>query len=78
MLDDENPVAAALRVMFQGLNSPGQLNKWTANAGDPCGENWKGVKCSGSKVTEIDISNLGLSGGNLGYQLTSLTSLKNL
>ncbi|GJZ38756.1 STRUBBELIG-receptor family 7-like protein isoform X2 [Tanacetum coccineum] len=25
----------------------------------------------------LDISNLGLSGGNLGYQLTSLTSLKN-
>ncbi|GJU21762.1 STRUBBELIG-receptor family 7-like protein isoform X2 [Tanacetum coccineum] len=75
--DTDPSDAAALRVMFQGLNSPGQLNKWTANGGDPCGENWKGVKCSGSKVTEIDISNLGLSGGNLGYQLTSLTSLKN-
>ncbi|PWA86190.1 STRUBBELIG-receptor family 6 [Artemisia annua] len=75
--DTDPSDAAALRVMFQSLNSPGQLNKWTANGGDPCGENWKGVKCSGSKVTEIDISNLGISGGNLGYQLTSLTSLKN-
>ncbi|GKE53356.1 STRUBBELIG-receptor family 7-like protein isoform X2, partial [Tanacetum coccineum] len=35
------------------------------------------VMFQGSKVIEIDISNLGLSGGNLGYQLTSLTSLKN-
>ncbi|KAL4584512.1 hypothetical protein LXL04_009115 [Taraxacum kok-saghyz] len=66
--------ASALRVMYQSLNSPGQLTKWTANGGDPCGENWKGVTCSGSRVTEINIPSLGLS-GNLGYQLTSLTSL---
>ncbi|XP_023766750.1 protein STRUBBELIG-RECEPTOR FAMILY 7 [Lactuca sativa] len=66
--------ASALRVMYQSLNSPGQLTKWTANGGDPCGDHWKGVTCSGSRVTEIDLSGLGLSGG-IGYQLTSLTSL---
>ncbi|KAI3521283.1 hypothetical protein L1887_10744 [Cichorium endivia] len=68
--------ASALRVLYQSLNSPGQLTKWTSNGGDPCGENWSGVTCSGSRVTEIKISGLGLS-GNLGYQLTSLTSLTN-
>ncbi|XP_052183369.1 protein STRUBBELIG-RECEPTOR FAMILY 7 [Diospyros lotus] len=66
--------AAALRVMFQSLNSPGQLSKWTANGGDPCGESWKGITCSGSRVTEIKISGLQLT-GSLGYQLTSLTAV---
>ncbi|XP_071712176.1 protein STRUBBELIG-RECEPTOR FAMILY 6-like [Rutidosis leptorrhynchoides] len=75
--DTDPSDAAALRVMYQGLNSPGQLTKWSSNAGDPCGENWKGVKCSGSRVTEINLPSLGLS-GNIGYQLTSLTSLTTL
>nr|XP_043615287.1 protein STRUBBELIG-RECEPTOR FAMILY 7-like [Erigeron canadensis] len=74
--DTDPSDASALRVMYQGLNSPGQLTKWTSNGGDPCRDNWKGVKCSGSRVTEINLSGLGLS-GNLGYQLTSLTSLTN-
>ncbi|KAD4889441.1 hypothetical protein R6Q59_037201 [Mikania micrantha] len=74
--DTDQSHASALRIMYQGLNSPGQLTKWTSNGGDPCGDNWKGVKCSGSRVTEINLSGLGLS-GNLGYQLTSLTSLTN-
>ncbi|XP_024969192.1 protein STRUBBELIG-RECEPTOR FAMILY 7-like isoform X1 [Cynara cardunculus var. scolymus] len=51
---DTDPAdASALRVMYQSLNSPGQLTKWSSNAGDPCGENWKGVTCSGSRVTEM-------------------------
>ncbi|KAJ9568466.1 hypothetical protein OSB04_004432 [Centaurea solstitialis] len=76
---DTDPAQAdALRVMYQSLNSPGQLTKWSSNAGtDPCGENWKGITCSGSKVTEINLPSLGLS-GNIGYQLTSLTSLTTL
>ncbi|KAI7735825.1 hypothetical protein M8C21_017109, partial [Ambrosia artemisiifolia] len=73
--DTDPSHASALRVMYQSLNSPGQLTKWTSNdGGDPCGDNWRGVKCSASKVTQINLSGLGLS-GNLGYQLTSLTSL---
>lgn len=75
--DTDPSDAAALRVMYQSLNSPGQLTKWSSNAGDPCGDNWKGVKCSGSRVTEINLPSLGLS-GNIGYQLTSLTSLTTL
>ncbi|KAL2539071.1 Protein STRUBBELIG-RECEPTOR FAMILY 7 [Abeliophyllum distichum] len=66
--------ASALRVLYTALNSPQKLTKWSGSAGDPCGESWKGITCSGSKVTEIKISGLGLT-GNMGYQLTSLTSV---
>ncbi|CAL1376264.1 unnamed protein product [Linum trigynum] len=69
--------ASALRVMYSSLNSPGQLTQWSANGDDPCGQNWKGVTCSGSRVTEIKLSGLGLS-GTMGYQLDSLKSLKSL
>ncbi|MBA0623161.1 hypothetical protein Godav_008643 [Gossypium davidsonii] len=69
--------ASALGVMFSSLNSPQQLTGWTANNGDPCGQPWKGVTCSGQRVTEIKLSNLGLS-GSMGYSLQSLTSLKEL
>ncbi|MCO5583140.1 hypothetical protein L7F22_037048 [Adiantum nelumboides] len=66
--------AAALRTLYSSLNSPGQLTSWVASDGDPCGQSWLGVKCKGSSVTELSISNLGLS-GELGYQLSQLTSL---
>ncbi|XWS16091.1 hypothetical protein CRYUN_Cryun34aG0056000 [Craigia yunnanensis] len=68
---------SALGVMFSSLNSPQQLTGWTASNGDPCGQSWKGVTCSGQRVTEIKLSNLGLS-GSMGYSLQSLTSLKEL
>ncbi|CAH2080466.1 unnamed protein product [Thlaspi arvense] len=66
--------ASALSVMFTALNSPSQLTKWSANPGDPCVESWKGITCSGNRVTEIKLSGLGLS-GSLGYQLQSLTAV---
>ncbi|XP_039009225.1 protein STRUBBELIG-RECEPTOR FAMILY 6-like isoform X2 [Hibiscus syriacus] len=69
--------ASALGVMYSALNSPQQLTGWTASNGDPCGQSWKGVTCSNKRVTEIKLSNLGLS-GTLGYSLQSLTSLKEL
>ncbi|GMI73001.1 STRUBBELIG-receptor family 6 [Hibiscus trionum] len=69
--------ASALGLMFGSLNSPPQLTGWTANNGDPCGQSWKGVTCSDQRVTEIKLSNLGLS-GSIGYSLQSLTSLKEL
>ncbi|KAM3375167.1 protein STRUBBELIG-RECEPTOR FAMILY 6 isoform X1 [Capsicum galapagoense] len=75
--DTDSSDASALRVMYSSLNSPGQLTKWSSSDGDPCGESWKGITCSGNRVTEIQISGLGLS-GSMGYQLTSLTSLTNL
>ncbi|KAL9405865.1 hypothetical protein Peur_002837 [Populus x canadensis] len=69
--------ASALRVMFSSMNSPGQLTQWSANGDDPCGQNWKGIDCSSSRVTEIKLPGLGLS-GSLGYQLDSLTAVTNL
>ncbi|XP_019225344.1 PREDICTED: protein STRUBBELIG-RECEPTOR FAMILY 6-like isoform X2 [Nicotiana attenuata] len=67
----------ALRVMYSSLNSPAQLTNWnSSDSSDPCGESWKGITCSGNRVTEIQISGLGLS-GSMGYQLTSLTSVTN-
>ncbi|KAL0319507.1 UNVERIFIED_CONTAM: protein STRUBBELIG-RECEPTOR FAMILY 6 [Sesamum angustifolium] len=62
---DTDPTdASTLNIMYTSLNSPQQLTNWKPNGGDPCGESWKGVTCSGSKVTEIDISN-----NNLGNQI---------
>ncbi|XP_061340899.1 protein STRUBBELIG-RECEPTOR FAMILY 7 isoform X2 [Gastrolobium bilobum] len=68
--------AASLKVMFQSMNSPSQLN-WPANGDDPCGQSWKGITCSGNRVTEIKLPGLGLT-GSLGYQLQGLTSVTNL
>ncbi|XP_076890437.1 protein STRUBBELIG-RECEPTOR FAMILY 7-like [Bidens hawaiensis] len=74
--DTDPSDVSALNAMYQSLNYPGQLTKWTSTGGDPCAENWKGITCSGSRVTEINLPSLGLSGG-FGYQLQSLTSVTN-
>lgn len=68
------PDVSALNVMYSSMNSPSQLDGWKSSGGDPCGDSWKGIKCSGSSITEIDLSGLGLS-GSMGYQLASLTSV---
>ncbi|OAY66718.1 Protein STRUBBELIG-RECEPTOR FAMILY 7 [Ananas comosus] len=65
---------SALNVLFTSLNSPSQLNGWTANNGDPCGQPWQGITCSGSAVTAIKLSGLGLS-GTLGYNIMNMNSL---
>ncbi|XP_034695931.1 protein STRUBBELIG-RECEPTOR FAMILY 5-like isoform X1 [Vitis riparia] len=70
------PDVSALNVMYNSLNSPSQLTGWKSSGGDPCGESWKGIKCSGSSITEIKLSGLGLT-GSMGYQLSSLTSVTN-
>ncbi|MBA0807437.1 hypothetical protein Gohar_023242 [Gossypium harknessii] len=67
----------ALNVMFKSLKAPSQLSGWRVSGGDPCSDSWQGVKCSGSRVTEISLSNYGLN-GELGYQLSNLTSLTSL
>ncbi|XP_031090763.1 protein STRUBBELIG-RECEPTOR FAMILY 7-like [Ipomoea triloba] len=72
---DTDPTdASVLRGLFSSLNSPQQLTKWTANGGDPCVESWKGVSCSGNRVTEIQISGLALT-GSMGFQLDQLKSV---
>ncbi|XP_066399933.1 protein STRUBBELIG-RECEPTOR FAMILY 5-like isoform X2 [Miscanthus floridulus] len=67
---------AALNVMFDSMNKPSQLSGWKSSGGDPCDDDdeWKGIECSGSSVTEINLSGLGLS-GSLGYQLSGLKSV---
>ncbi|XP_010273793.1 PREDICTED: protein STRUBBELIG-RECEPTOR FAMILY 6 [Nelumbo nucifera] len=69
--------ASALRIMYSSLNSAAQLTGWSSAGGDPCGNSWKGITCSGQAVTEIKLSGLGLT-GSMGYQLSSLTSLTTL
>ncbi|CAN6928165.1 hypothetical protein Bca4012_098336 [Brassica carinata] len=68
---------SALNTLFSSMHSPAQLTQWTASAGDPCGQNWRGVTCSRTRVTQIKISGLELS-GTLGYKLDSLTNLTEL
>lgn len=65
---------SSLNVMYTSLNSPSRLSGWKSSGGDPCGDSWEGIKCSGSSVTEINLSDLGLT-GSMGYQLSSLTSV---
>ncbi|KAF3451938.1 hypothetical protein FNV43_RR08034 [Rhamnella rubrinervis] len=64
----------ALKILYASMNNPSQLTQWSQNGDDPCQQSWKGVTCSGQRVTEIDISGLGLS-GTLGYQLEPFAAL---
>ncbi|XP_008783430.2 protein STRUBBELIG-RECEPTOR FAMILY 7 isoform X2 [Phoenix dactylifera] len=75
--DTKSDDVSALNVLYSSLNSPSQLTGWTSNAGDPCGQSWLGVTCSGQAVTTIKLSGLGLS-GSLGYQMSGMTSLTEL
>ncbi|PWA47013.1 leucine-rich repeat protein [Artemisia annua] len=71
---DQSDVSA-LNAMYQSLNSPPQLTKWTSTGGDPCADNWKGLTCSASRVTQIDISYNNL-GNQIPYSLPpNVTSL---
>uniref|UniRef100_A0A804LQ64 Protein kinase domain-containing protein n=1 Tax=Zea mays TaxID=4577 RepID=A0A804LQ64_MAIZE len=73
---DANDVTA-LNTLFTSMNSPGQLQGWKVSGGDPCGESWQGITCSGSSVTAIKLPNLGLS-GNLAYNMNTMDSLVEL
>ncbi|PIN13212.1 Serine/threonine protein kinase [Handroanthus impetiginosus] len=66
-----------LQDLYRSLNSPMQLQHWKSEGGDPCGEAWIGVQCSGSSIINLKLHGLGLT-GNLGYQLSNLRSLKHL
>jgi hypothetical protein len=44
---------SALNVMFTSLNSPSKLSGWKSRGGDPCGDSWEGIQCSGSSVTQM-------------------------
>lgn len=44
---------AALNVMYSSMKSPSLLTGWKSGGGDPCGDSWEGIECSGSSVTEM-------------------------
>ncbi|XP_066395290.1 protein STRUBBELIG-RECEPTOR FAMILY 7-like isoform X2 [Miscanthus floridulus] len=73
---DSNDVNA-LNVFYTTMNSPPQLTNWVSQNGDPCGQSWLGVTCSGSRVTAINLSGMRLN-GTLGYNMNQLTALVQL
>lgn len=66
---------AAINGLYIALGSP-TLPGWTGNGGDPCGELWQGVVCTGSAITGITMNaaNLGGQLGSLG-NFTSITTV---
>ncbi|TVU37911.1 hypothetical protein EJB05_11254 [Eragrostis curvula] len=73
---DSNDVDA-LHVFYTTMNSPPQLTNWVSQNGDPCGQSWLGITCSGSRVRTIKLSGMGLN-GTLGYNMNQLTALVEL
>ncbi|CAI0402870.1 unnamed protein product [Linum tenue] len=47
------PDVLALEDQYRALNNPPQLKRWRLDGGDPCGESWMGVSCSGSSVIRL-------------------------
>ncbi|KAK8707487.1 hypothetical protein V6N13_058547 [Hibiscus sabdariffa] len=61
----------------KGLDNS-ELLKWPENGDDPCGPpSWPHVFCSGDRVTQIQVQNLGLK-GPLPQNFNQLTKLSNL
>jgi hypothetical protein len=48
--DTSSDDVTALNTFYTSLNSPSQLTNWVAQNGDPCGQSWLGITCSGSRV----------------------------
>ncbi|KAJ6698436.1 hypothetical protein OIU79_011865 [Salix purpurea] len=67
---------AILQAFRGGLENP-ELLEWPANGDDPCGQSWKHVFCSGSRVTQIQVQNMSLK-GVLPQKLNQLTKLQRL
>nr|VDC85481.1 unnamed protein product [Brassica oleracea] len=74
-----NPLeVSALEDLHKSLNNPQQLRGWRfEGGGDPCGELWIGVYCSGSSIVALQLRGLSLL-GSLGNNLHRLHSLKNM
>ncbi|KAL5575000.1 hypothetical protein UlMin_016699 [Ulmus minor] len=66
-----------LKDFREGLENP-ELLKWPSDGDeDPCGSPWPHVFCSGNRVTQIQVQNLGLE-GTLPQNLNQLSKLYNL
>lgn len=75
--DTNSDDVTALNTFYTALNSPSQLTNWVPQNGDPCGQSWLGVTCSGSRVITIKVPDMGLN-GTLGYNMNLLTELSEL
>ncbi|TKV95693.1 hypothetical protein SEVIR_9G379100v4 [Setaria viridis] len=75
--DTNSDDVTALSTFYTALNSPSQLTNWVPQNGDPCGQSWLGVTCSGSRVITIKVPGMGLN-GTLGYNMNLLTELSEL
>ncbi|TXG58140.1 hypothetical protein EZV62_015969 [Acer yangbiense] len=66
-----------LNQLRKNLENP-ELLQWPTNGGDPCGTpGWKHVFCKNSRVTQIQVQNVGLK-GPLPANLNKLSMLENL
>ncbi|KAG6639717.1 protein STRUBBELIG-RECEPTOR FAMILY 3-like isoform X1 [Carya illinoinensis] len=63
----------AINSLYVSLGYPPLLG-WLLVGGDPCGDNWEGVQCVFSNVTELRLSGLNL-GGELGDNLGDFGSI---
>ncbi|XP_042481180.1 receptor protein kinase TMK1-like [Macadamia integrifolia] len=60
----------------KGLSNP-ELLKWPSGGDDPCGSKWPHVFCSGNRITQIQVADLGLI-GTLPSNFNQLKMLDNL
>ncbi|KAM1735603.1 hypothetical protein ACFX12_014057 [Malus domestica] len=67
---------AILNQLRKNLQNP-ELLEWPENGDDPCGASWPHVFCAGSRVSQIQVQNLGLK-GPLPQNLNQLTELSNI
>ncbi|KAF9664873.1 hypothetical protein SADUNF_Sadunf16G0063300 [Salix dunnii] len=65
-----------LKAFREGLENPGLL-EWPTDGDDLCGQSWKHVFCSGSRVSQIQVQNMSLK-GTLPHNLNALTKLQRL
>ncbi|KAG8079720.1 hypothetical protein GUJ93_ZPchr0007g3946 [Zizania palustris] len=75
--DTDSDDVTALNVFYTSMNSPPKLTNWVSQNGDPCEQSWLGITCSGSRVTTIKLSGMGLN-GTLGYNMNLLTAVVEL
>ncbi|KAL0784047.1 hypothetical protein Bca101_000292 [Brassica carinata] len=74
-----NPLeVSALEDLHKSLNNPQQLRGWRfEGGGDPCGELWIGVYCSGSSIVALNMAYNNLTQSLL-FSLPLMTSLRSL
>ncbi|KAK0590350.1 hypothetical protein LWI29_025689 [Acer saccharum] len=70
-----NPKDAAILTSLKDIIKDGLPPNWQGS--DPCGDQWEGIECSGSRVTTIRLSSMGLT-GSLSGDISGLSELQTL